>query len=299
MTKELDRLRQIVHRRMEIESEILSLHTQIKTGKLEVGKLTHTFHLREEEADSLTGFSIQGLFLGLTGKKEERLAEAQKKLRSAKLAVDQAQVDLDSLQQRLLTLEQELQDTAPEEDTYEQEITRLVSDQLPASLTSAQSQMKQITQIHTALTPAKEKTTELKELLKHAEYIFQVGDIQVDYTGRRYNNRFHTMQEHSYPSQKCLTELLTLLQQYNQHITEISSIPAIELTDAWATDPNYLTQPRFDAIELHEYYDRVYCWVQRLELDLKKIEGTLAESEKNCRQTLRQELLMLHEKMDK
>jgi len=76
-----------------------------------------------------------------------------------------------------------------------------------------------------------------------------------------------------------------------------TSFSAIELTDAWATDPNYLTQPRFDAIELHEYYDRVYCWVQRLELEMKKIEGTLIETEKSCRQTLRQELLAQHEQI--
>ena len=280
----LQELYTLVADRRQQDEELFSLLTQVKPLEQEVKKLQIDANNRQADADELSGPGLRTLFLRMTGKKEEAEAQAYRNLRTAKEQLNTASYRLETTKSRIEALQTELDATADAESALREALnTRSVvlpeqTDTLLSNLAQADVLAEQLPQT----------MNELKSLLQKVENYYIHGDIQTDLSGNRYNNRFRTMQQ---ISRQCQPVLDRLLSQLNSTAALYDTDFRAAAPGDWTTDPQYLSAQRFDAKDLFERTDSVFCWLQRLERCLNTQKQDRAATELQWKQELRDILL--------
>lgn len=97
----MDELKMRVRRKAELEQQLLDLEAEQKRLKKEVFDLRIAANNEQADVASLEGFSVKGLILGLTGKKEERLEQERREARHAKYQYDLATARLAGIERQM------------------------------------------------------------------------------------------------------------------------------------------------------------------------------------------------------
>lgn len=96
----MQELIQKVQEKTELEEQILELEQLRKQLRKDVFDLRISANNEQYEAEQLEGFSVKGLLLQLSGKKEERLEKERREARNAKTKYELATARLASIEQQ-------------------------------------------------------------------------------------------------------------------------------------------------------------------------------------------------------
>lgn len=105
-------LKQKVQHMAELEERLLELGAEKKLLEKQVFDLKIAVNNEQVDVENLEGFSVKGLLLQLTGKKEERLEEERREARSAKAEFDYAAARLANVNLQLEGIPAELEQFA-------------------------------------------------------------------------------------------------------------------------------------------------------------------------------------------
>lgn len=106
----MQELIQKVQEKTELEEQILELEQLRKQLRKDVFDLRISANNEQYEAEQLEGFSVKGLLLQLSGKKEERLEKERREARNAKTKYEFAAARLASIEQQLEEIPLRLQE---------------------------------------------------------------------------------------------------------------------------------------------------------------------------------------------
>lgn len=106
----MQELIQKVQEKTELEEQILELEQLRKQLRKDVFDLRISANNEQYEAEQLEGFSVKGLLLQLSGKKEERLEKERREARNAKTKYEFATARLASIEQQLAEIPVRLQE---------------------------------------------------------------------------------------------------------------------------------------------------------------------------------------------
>lgn len=286
-------LRNAVEERIALEKELAELRSRVKPMEIEIRKLTIMADDEQSDVDSLTGFHLKGLALGLVGKRDSRLEKEQREAIKAQSALAMAKYQLDALHRQIADREKTLMETRNVETEY----CGILESLLPgdgsvdsSALKNAKEDMVRVGRVLDLRLNIQEKYSVLIEFGKQAETLHFYGDIKADAIGKRYNNKLYSMRELGRKIQKSLDDFIHILQDYND---SVSPAFQIKLSDH-LVQPGYLTQYAADAEELYTRLDNVYCWVRRVE---KKIME-LADQENAYRNAFRIALFSSHDELN-
>lgn len=122
----MDELKMRVQRKAELEQQLLDLEAEKKKLGKEVFDLRIVANNEQVDVANLEGFSVKGLILGLTGKKEERLEQERREARHAKYQYDLATARLAGIERQLEDIPAELENLGScEEELLERLQTQL------------------------------------------------------------------------------------------------------------------------------------------------------------------------------
>ena len=119
---ERNEMKKLIINRMEIEAERANLQEQLSSLEKNVRKMTALLEEAEENKRRVEDSKISMLFLGVFGKKEERLQQEDNMVRKARGELNAAQFELESAKNRIQSIAVELHGT---EDLLEEFLSSL------------------------------------------------------------------------------------------------------------------------------------------------------------------------------
>ena len=283
---DLRELRALLAHREALELELAELEPQLRPLERENLRLQIEVNNKQLDADSLSKPGLRTLFLGWTGKKEAARTTALRELRNAREQLHSTTFRLETLRSRVEAIRQELRTTSE----AEADCLRLWKEQTGREHEEADQLMRRVME-DTALSERffRELKT-LKDRLSVLDSYYATGDIQTDLTGRRYDNKFHTMKKHASPCQDALTSFLKSFDAYTSRYKPDLQFP---VPDSRIMQADYLTAPSFDARELYEQAERVSAWISQLEHRLKVQKAAVEAEQLACLRALRACLMTL------
>ena len=279
-------LQAIIRCRETLDEELTASIPQLRPLEHEIQTLKVEAHNKQLDAEQLSRPGLRSAVLRWTGRHEAAVTRAVREARAARDALQTALFRQETLQNRVHAIQNELAATA---DT-EAACLRLLEAQHPnaPAIREAAGLLRQLQQAAQLRSTLPEQLSKTKARLSRVLRTYETGDIQTDLTGHRFDNKFRTMKELCIPAQEDLSLLLPLLTQYTDLYDQNLQTAA---PGPWTAEPKYLTAPSFDAKDLQERVDDVFCWVQQLERCLRDLQTHNDLTERAWRQSLRRLLL--------
>lgn len=269
---DMNELKRIVQTRIELEAERAELFEQIPSVEKKIKKLTYLVEEAQSNYGDLENSKLRLFFLGVTGKKEERLQEAQNEVRRTRSELTAAEFELHSMNDRIEAIALELNVTESVFDEYLNRLEGAESEEMKERMIA----LKELPNLRHLIS---EKMIELKKLFLKAEEIWQYGDIQTDLSGRRYNKKDSTLRNHSKLIQRVVAELIELLEKYNTFAPEETKIIFHE---DWMDNKDYWANQQI-VDDSHARIKKVDDWFYRLENGWNKMKKQQNEAEEILR----------------
>lgn len=288
--KTLNELRQTVLQRMALEQEREELLAQEKALRQEVRLLTRQAEEAREAEEGLRG--ITGLLLQLTGKKEERLAQAQRAAASARAAQQNGEFRLHTAQDRIAAVDEELEDTWPEEQAWLNQMEPYCDADSLAPVKRHALNLQQALRLRRKIP---EQAALLQPLVEKALVYDAYGDVRTDLSGGRYNNRARALREQNRLCQEALDAYVSVVRACASLLPEVLQV---EWDGPW-TAPEYLLEPstEFRNADMTGRLENVQSWPVRLERALQRNDEALNREATKAMNALRQLLLAAQEKV--
>lgn len=198
---------QLQKERDEYEAEISSKEKALK-------KLNMDLEFAEDEYRKLENSAVKKLFLGIMGKREASLQDAQNEIRRLHGEVANIEFTITSARNRIEHIEDELQNR---EEHVMEGLSILEKTENGDFIKKSFLISKELPVISQKVA---EKNKELKKLLERATEIYTYGDIHSDMSGHRYNKRDTTLRNHTLEIKKVVKELITYLDAYNSLVPQ-------------------------------------------------------------------------------
>lgn len=215
---------------IQLEKERDKYETEISSKQRILKKLNMDLEFAQDEYKKLENSRVKKLLLGLMGKREESLQDAQNEIRKLRGEAINVELAITSAKNRLEYIEEELQKTA---EYVEQCVSGLEEldngDFLKKSFLVS-------SELPVLCAKISEKNKELKSLLIRAEEIYAYGDVNYDMSGHKYNKRDSTLRNHTLEIKVVVKELIEYLDTYNLLVPEEIQI---EFHETWMDDEHY------------------------------------------------------------
>ena len=267
---EKNEIKKIIINRIELESKRANLQEQLVALEKNARKTAMLLEGAEEEKQRLENSKLNMLVLGMFGKKEERLQQEEVVVRKARGEANAAQFELDSVKNRIQSIAAELEDTEPVLEEF------LISLEEGDITKETIITLKELSNMRCVIS---EDIVEMKALLKRAEEIWVYGDVQVDFSGRRYNKKDTTLREHTYLIKKSVNKLIEHITHYNVYAPEEIKI---NFREEWMEDKDYWERQQL-AEDSHERVQKVDDWFFRFESLWNKMKKQQNEAEEIIR----------------
>lgn len=230
---------------IQLEKERDEFKEEIFVKEKEMKKLNSDLEYAQEEYNKLENSGIQKFFLGITGKREARLQEAQNEIRRIRSEIASVDFAITSARNRMDNIADELEETA---DYVKECISFLAETEDGDKIKSLITVAREIPVICNEIS---EKMIELKPLLTKAEEIYTYGDINADLSGRRYNRKDSTLRELTWEIAPVVKKLISRIDEYNLIVPEGLRI---EFREKWMDEEDYwkgqqLAEDSYDRIK--------------------------------------------------
>lgn len=261
---------------VNLSIEETQLRDEIQATKKQIKNLEYWVDELQMQYDDLVNSATRQFFLGLIGKKEERIQEAENEVRQKKGELSSARFELESLERRLEDIEQ----TRKEIDTTCKACLAVISE-VDGETTCAKLQ---------AISELPKLCMEITNQLAAVKSQFTTAyDIYQTVTGRptspgTYINKDSEMRKQSRVIEKGINHILELLNAYNLYAPEEIKI---EYHSKWMEKDNYWEEQQmaYDTMErvkvVEEWFFRLdNCWKamrKQQKEALKKVEEEVLE----------------------
>lgn len=265
-------MKKVVLNRIELEAERAELYEQIPSVEKKIKKLTYWAEEAQLNHDDLANSKMRLFFLGIVGKKEERLQKEENEVRKTRADLRAAEFELNSIKDRIESIGLELNIT---EDIFDKFINQLEGED-GIEMKARMLAVKELPNLRFLIS---EKIVETKPLFIKADEIWEYGDIQTNLSGRRYNKKDSTLRKHSKLIQQSVDELIVLLNQYNLYAPEEIKII---FHQEWMDNKEYWDNQQL-AYDSHERIKKVDDWFYRLENCWNNMKKQQSEAEEILR----------------
>lgn len=266
-------LRRAAERKLNLEELLVALNREKQELEQEMLSLKVAAHNEQADVDNLEAFSVKGLLLSLTGRKEERLEQERQEARAAKSKFDTAQSRLQSVSAQINSGNVELKVLAGADAAYWQ----FLCEGCPAAASDLQIRELSQKQIYleSTLSAAEEANAKIDMLTK------KIGNIQ-KWSGVRsavgntpgVASADDGLRGAERGAQQVLNDLLELLNQVQQEL-------ALDLENFRGIGDAYLEDLLTDAI-ITARTEKVLIAIRsaawQLDAGIRKLNGKIAEN---------------------
>ncbi|WP_456271870.1 hypothetical protein [Bacillus sp. AK031] len=120
MNERLDQIKEELRLHNKWTKQQKSLGTEIEDATTKLNDLKAKFHKENRDVEKLEGWTVTGLLLSMTGKKEERLQREKEEAVKAKLKFDEWKLNIEELEQDHREITEKLLELKNPEQRYEQ-----------------------------------------------------------------------------------------------------------------------------------------------------------------------------------
>ena len=265
-------LKKIVLDRIVLERERAELLEEIPAVEKKIKKLANAVEEAQSDKEKLENSKINLFFLGVLGKKEERLQQEDNAVRNIRGEFSAAEYELNSIKNRIESIAIELSGT---EDLLD-EFLALLEGEEGEEIKNCIITLTELSNLRCCID---ENIIETKKHLAKAGEIWIYGDIQTDLSGRRYNKKDVTLRNQTRLIQQSISGLIDLLEKYNAVAPE--EIKIIYHED-WMDNKDYWANQQI-AEDSHARIKKVDDWFYRFETCWNKMKKQQNEEEEILR----------------
>lgn len=239
--------------RVNLEIEAAELGNEIQAKEKQIKKLSYWADEMQMQYDDLANSGMRMFFLGLTGKKEARLQEAQNEVRRARGELSSAEFELESLKSRIEDIEQ----TRKEIESVCNECLKIIEE---TDDTGVKTKLLAIDEVPSLCSEISTCLAELRPLFTAAYDIYAMRTTTMTTPGT-YMNKDSMMRKHSVLIENGVNHLIELLVRYNQYVPEEIKI---DFHSKWMEKENYWEEQQM-AYDTMERIKKVEEWFYRLD----------------------------------
>ena len=245
--------------RVNLAIEEAQLREEIQASQKQIKKLEYWAEELQMQYDDLKNSGMRQFFLGLIGKKEERLQEAENEVRKKNAELSSAKFELQSQQSRLEEIEQTTKEIESTCDTCLDVIAETDGADIRTKLLA-------ISDLPEICAEISDQLAEVKSLFATAYDIFSIQRTRTTTitSPGTYLNKDTMMRRHSKLIEDGVNRIIDLLNQYNQYAPEEIKI---EFHSKWMETENYWEEQMmaYDTMErikkVEDWFFRVdNCW---------------------------------------
>lgn len=226
--------------RVNLAIEEAQLRDEIQATEKQIKKLEYWAEELQMQYDDLANSGMRQFFLGLIGKKEERLQEAENEVRKKNGELSAAKFELQSQQSRL----EEIEQTTKEIEATCNTCLQTIAD---ADGEAARTKLLAISELPKICMDITEHLAETKPFLKESYDIYAAPRVSRNTPGgssvSAYYNKDYEMRKQSKHIEEKVNRLIELLSTYNLYAPEEIEI---EFHGAWMEKENYWEGQQMD-----------------------------------------------------
>jgi len=242
--------------KVNLEIEVAELRDEIKAKERQIKRLRNEVDEMQMQYDDLANSKVRQFFLGLTGKKEARLQEAQNEVRRTNGELSSAEFELESLKKRVEDIEQ----TQAEIESVCNECMKVIEEMDGSDVKMKLISIGAVPRIRMEIT---EGLAEVKPLFTTAYDIYAIR-TGVPTTPGTYINKDSEMRKLSREIEQGVNHIIEMLNSYNLYVPKEIKI---EFHAKWMEKENYWEEQQmaYDTMEriktVEEWFCRVEnCW---------------------------------------
>ena len=262
---------------VQLEKERAEHETEISSKQTTLRMLNLDLEIAQEKYEKIERVGIKRFLLGLMGKRETSLQDAQNEVRKLRGEISNIEFLVSSAKNRIETIEEELQKAREYEEDYVSVLHEL------GNGVSLKQSFLVVREMPVLCKDIGKNCERLSAELSRAEEIYKYGDIHSDISGHKYNKRDSTLKEHTLKIKESVNELVGSLDAYNSLVPEKIQL---EFREPWMDDESYWHGQQI-AEDSYERVKTVDVWFSRFSYLWKK---TKTQQERVLEQ-LRNELL--------
>lgn len=267
-TMDKNAVKQTVIERLELENSMTELVELLPSLERSAQRYAGLLETVEENKQKLENSKIKLFALGILGKKEECLEQAEMDVHKARGEANEAQFELESVQERIRSISAKLSDTKELLEDY----FDLLEKEGDTTIKERILTLNELTNLKSVI---EEDIKRMKKLLSRAEEIWIYGDIQADISGKFYNKKDATLREHTYLIKSAVTDFVEHLTRYNAYAPEVIRIAFHE---DWMDEKSYWDQQQL-ASDSHDRIKKVDNWFFNFELSWNRLKKSQKEAE--------------------
>lgn len=267
--------KKIMQDRVNLEVEATELRENTFAKEKQIKKLEYWADEMQMQYNDLANSGMRLFFLGIVGKKEERLQEAQNEVRRTQGELSSAKFELESMKKRVEDIEQ----TIKEIETICEKCLGIIWETDGEDVRAKLLAISELPKICAEIT---------NQLAKVKPLFATAYDIYETRTGRpttpgTYINKDSMMRKHSREIENGVNHIIELLNTYNQYAPEEIKI---EFHAKWMDKENYWEEQQM-AYDTMERIKKVEDWFYRLDNCWK----VMSKQQKESIQKLQEEVL--------
>lgn len=260
--------------KVNLEIEAAELGEEIKAKEKLIKKLRYEADEMQMQYDDLANSGVKQFFLGLTGKKEARLQEAQNEVRRTKGELSSAEFELESLKVRV----EDIELTRKEIESVCNECLSLIDE---VDGTEIKNHILAISEVPRLGAKISTCLTELRPHFTTAYDIYAIRATTMTTPGTHLN-KDSMMRKHSGLIENGVNQIIELLNTYNLYAPEEIKI---EFHAKWMDKENYWEEQQM-AYDTMERIKKVEDWFYRLDNCWKGMGKQQKESMKKLQEAV-------------
>lgn len=226
--------------RINLAIEEAQLSDEIQTKKKQMKKLEYWVDELQMQYDDLANSGMRQFFLGLIGKKEERLQDAQNEVRMKVAELSSVKFELESLQSKVEDIQQTKNEIESTCNTCLEVIAETDGDEMKSKLLS-------ITEVSKVYADITDSLAEAKPLFATAYDIYAAPRTSRTITGgssvSAFYNKDYELKKQSRLIEKKINQIIELLNTYNLYVPDEIKI---EFHSKWMEKENYWENQQMD-----------------------------------------------------
>ena len=244
--------------KVNLEIEAAELGEEIKAKEKRISRLRDELEELQMQYDSLANSGMRQFFLGLTGKKEARLQEAQNEVRRAQGEVSSVEFEIESIKARVEDIEQ----TKTEIEGVCNECLKLIGDHDDTGVTKKVLAISEVPRLIAEISTC---LGEMRPLFTTAYDIYAAPRTARGVSGGSSVSAFYNkdveMRKQSKLIETKINQIIELLNTYNLYAPEEIKI---EFHSKWMEKENYWEAQQMD-YDTMERIKKVEDWFYRLD----------------------------------
>ena len=262
--------------RVHLATEEAQLNDEIREKEKQVKKLVNIAEEKQKEQNSLENSGMRQFFLGLMGKKEQYLQDAQNEVRRSNSELSAAKFELESLQKK----SEEIRQTIQETESVCHDCVKIIAEDGGQDI---RMKLLAITEVPNLCATISEKMAAMNPHFNNSYAIWRVGEPTASAFDGNANNRSKAMRKHCKLIENGVNEIIELLNTYNSYVPDEIKI---EFHDKWMDNEKFWTEQDMPENSL-DICRKVEDWAFRLETCWKGMK----KQQTATMQTLREEVL--------